>query len=72
MEVGVGRVGIGRLRSGSWGGVGEVGVGVRKIGVGGVGVGRLGSWIVTPTPRSPSFSKLPTHTPLHTFRVKLS
>ena len=63
MEVG-GGVGSGELRSG------ELGSG--ELGSGELGSGGLGSRIMIPTPRSLPFSKLPTPTPLHTFRVKSS
>ena len=54
------------------------GIGVRKVGSGGWGRETWGRGIgvpdrdANPPPRSPSFSKLPTPTSLHTLRVKSS
>ena len=76
---------VGRLKSGELGsgelGLGELGSGELELG-GRVGEAAIeswgrGSWGVpnrdtTPHPRPPPFSKLPTPTPLHTFRVKSS
>ena len=49
-------------------------MGSEGLGSGELGSEELGSRIVTPTPSHPTppFSKLPTPTPLHTFRVKSS